>query len=132
MRTLPVIGFVLAFGVAFAMFSGSGIGTAVFGTDVTQADQGTAEQLEALGEDAGAEGDPELAGDVAGDDEPTVIGLALQAGQFGVSLVAAVAVLPNTLINLGFPAWFAVPLGMAAQVIAFIGLAQFVTGREWL
>jgi len=33
-----------------------------------------------------------------------------------------------TLMRLGFPNYFAVPVGGVAQIIAFIGLIQFVRG----
>jgi hypothetical protein len=46
--------------------------------------------------------------------------------------VAAVGLLPVTLLRLGFPAYFAIPVGGVAQVIAFIGLIQFVRGTEYI
>jgi hypothetical protein len=40
--------------------------------------------------------------------------------------------MPVTLMRLGFPAYFAVPIGGVAQIIAFIGLAQFIRGTEYI
>jgi len=131
MRSKSVVGLVLAFGLAFAILAGSGVGAAVFGASPGDAD--TTRTLEDIGEDASVDADEEnggLAGDVAGDNEPTVIGLAISAGSFATQLVAAVALLPLTLTRLGFPYYFAVPVGSILEIIAFIGLAQFVTGRE--
>ena len=131
MRSKSVLGVVLAFGVAFALLAGSGIGAAVFGASPGDAD--TARTLEDISEDASVDADDEdggFAADVTGDNEPTVVGVAISGGQFVAQLVGAVALLPVTLMRLGFPRYFAVPVGGVAQVIAFIGLAQFVAGRE--
>ena len=132
MQSKSVIGVVLAFGVAFTMLAGSGVG-AMFGE--SPGDEPTVETLDDIGDESNVDEDGEgtgLSADVAGDDEPTLVGVALSAGQFGVQLVAAVALLPLTLVRLGFPSYFAVPVGGVAQVIAFLGLAQFVSGREWI
>lgn len=132
MRSKSVLGVVLAFGVAFALLSGSGIGAAVF--EETPGDAESARTLEDIGEqaevntDSGDQGG--LTADVTGDNEPTVVGVAISGGQFVAQLVGAVALLPVTLMRLGFPRYFALPVGGVAQTIAFIGLAQFVAGRE--
>jgi len=131
MRAKSVLGVVLCFGLAFALLSGSGIGAAVFGAAPGDAD--TARTLDDVGEQASVDEDTEnsgLAGDVTGDNEPTIVGLAISAGSFVTELVVAVGLLPVALMRLGFPQYFAVPVGSIAQVIAFVGLAQFVTGRE--
>lgn len=134
MRTKGVIGLVLAFGLAFALLAGSGVGATIFGEN-----PGDAESADTLGDliddsdisedDDGGGG---LVGDVGGDNEPTVTGIIISGGQFAAQLVAAVALLPLTLMRLGFPAYFAVPVGGIAQVIALIGLIQFIGGREFL
>ena len=132
MRAKSVLGVVLAFGVAFALLAGSGIGAAVFGASPGDAE--TARTLDEVGSEASVDEDSEggLAADVAGDNEPTLVGVSISSGQFVVQLIAAVALLPVTLTRLGFPAYFAVPVGSVAQIIAFIGLAQFVGGREFI
>ena len=131
MRSKSVLGVVLAFGVMFALLSGSGIGATVFGANPGDAE--TTRTLEDIGDDASVDRESEsggLAADLTGDNEPTVVGVAISGGQFVAQLVGAVALLPVTLMRLGFPRYFAVPVGGVAQVIAFIGLAQFVAGRE--
>lgn len=133
MRTQSVLGVVLCFGIMFGLLAGSGVGSAVFG-----ASPGDAEATRTLDDIAtDADVDPEsesggLSADVSGDNEPSIVGVAISGGQFVAQLVGAVALLPVTLTRLGFPYYFSVPVGGAAQVIAFIGLAQFVTGRELL
>jgi hypothetical protein len=115
----------LAFGLAFALLSGSGIGAAVFGespgdAETTRTIDDVANQSSVDESDEGG-----LQSDVTGDNEPTLVGLAISGGKFLVGLVGAVALLPLTLMNLGFPAYFALPVGGIAQIIAFVGLVQF-------
>lgn len=133
MRTKSILGVVLAFGVAFSLIAGSGVGAAVFGASPGDAD--TARTLEQVSNDADIDENSEdggLSADVTGDNEPTVVGVAISGGQFAAQLVGAVALLPVTLMRLGFPRYFAVPIGAVAQVVAFIGLVQFVRGTEYL
>jgi len=133
MRTKSVVGVVLCFGLAFALLSGSQVGPMVFGE--SPGGDPTAETLEQIGNETGVEqdrGGEGLTGDVAGDNEPTVVGLTISAARFGWNLVVAVGLLPLTLVRLGFPTWFSYPVGSIALIISFIGFAQFVIGREWL
>ena len=133
MRTRDVVGVVLCFGLAFSLLSGSGIGAVVF-AESPDGDQ-TTRALDDIADDADLEEDEENSGFVAsvfGDNEPTIIGLVLEAGQFFTGLAVAVALLPVTLIELGLPSYAAIPLGSIAQIIAFVGVAQFITGREFL
>lgn len=130
MESKSALGVVLAFGLAFSLLAGSGVGGLIFGEN--PGDESSVETLEDITEDANLEDDSEgsgLGADVSGDNEPTVIGLALSAGQFVVQLVVAIGLLPITLARLGFPTWFAFPAGGILQIIGIIGLAQFVTGR---
>lgn len=133
MRTAPVIGVVLSLGVAFLLLAGSGIGPAVFGEDPEGSD--AARTVEEVAEDADVGGEGEGSGvsaDVAGDNEPTLVGFAISGGEFIVKIVGAVALLPITLSNLGFPSYFAYPAGGLAQVVATIGLFQFLRTGELL
>jgi len=133
MRTKTILGVILCFGVAFALLSGSGVATSVFGQSADNAE--TTETLGDVADESSvdsSENESGLSADVTGDNEPTVTGIALAGGQFAVRLVGAVALLPVTLVRLGFPAFFAVPVGAVAQTLAFIGLIQFITGREYL
>jgi hypothetical protein len=131
MRAKSVLGVALCFGLAFSLLAGSGIGAAVFGASPGDAE--TARTLDDISNDAEVDPDSEgggIAADVTGDNEPTTVGVAISGGQFIAQLVGAVALLPVTLIRLGFPNYFAVPIGGFAQGIAVIGLYQFVSGRE--
>lgn len=128
MRTTPVIFIVLAFGVAFALMSGSGIGQAVFGE--TPGDAESTSTLEDIGEDASTQDEGGVSADVAGDNEPTLVGFAISGGQFIIQTIVAVALLPITLTRLGFPSYFATPVGLLAQTVATIGFYQFLRTGE--
>ena len=60
----------------------------------------------------------------------TIVGVAISGGKLVATIVGAVALLPLTVVRLGVPNSFAVPVGAFAGGIATIGLFQFVTGRE--
>ena len=134
MRTKGAIGVILAFGLAFALMSGSGIGAVVFGENPDDAESsGTLDELiDGADVDEDEDGGGGLSGNIGDDNEPTVTGFVISGAQFITELVRAVALLPLTLMRLGFPSYFAVPVGGIAQIIAFVGLIQFVTGRELL
>ena len=134
MRTKSIIGVVLCFAVAFAMIGGSGVGAAIFGENPD--DHQTTRALDEIAEDAAVDGEEDepggLSAEVAGDSEPTLVGVAISGGQFAASLVGAVALLPVTLMQLGMPGYAAVPLGGMAQIVALIGLVQFIRGTEFV
>jgi len=132
MRSKSVLGVVLAFGVVFSLIAGSGIGAAVFGEDPSGAE--TSRTLDEISNESSVDPDDGdgLSADLSGDNEPTLVGVAISGGAFAANLVASVALLPVTLMRLGFPAYFAVPVGGVAQIIAFIGLIQFVRGTEYI
>ena len=132
MQTKHVLGVVLCFGVAFSMLAGSGVGAAVFGENPE--DHETTRAIDDIAEDAAVDEDDEggLSAEVAGDSEPTLVGVAISGGQFAVQLVASVALLPLTLMQLGLPGYAAVPIGGMAQIVALIGLVQFIRGSEYL
>ena len=134
MRSKGAIGVILAFGLAFALMSGSGIGAMVFGENPDDAESsGTLDELiDGADVDEDEDGGGGLSGNIGDDNEPTVTGFVISGAQFIAELVRAVALLPLTLMRLGFPSYFAVPVGGIAQIIAFVGLIQFVTGRELL
>jgi len=134
MRSKGAIGVILAFGLAFALMSGSGIGAIVFGENPDDAESsGTLDELiDGADVDEDEDGGGGLSGNIGDDNEPTVTGFVISGAQFITELVRAVALLPLTLMRLGFPSYFAVPVGGIGQIIAFVGLIQFVTGRELL
>jgi len=133
MQTKDIFGVVLSFGLAFALVAGVGIGGDVFGASADGAE--TSRTLEDIQSEASVDEDAKndeggLSADIGTDNEPTLVGVAISGGQFLTSLVGAVALLPVTLTRLGFPSYFAIPVGGIAQIIAFIGLVQFIRTGE--
>lgn len=133
MQTQHVLGLVLCFGLAFALLAGpAGFASSTFGESPDEA--ATSGTLGDIIDDASVdEEDGEDAGirtNVAGDNEPTVVGVIISGGQFIVQLVGAVALFPIILSGLGFPWYWAYPVGGIAQVIAVIGLIQFLGRTE--
>jgi len=131
MRTTAPVVFVLALGVAFAVFGSTGL-AGVWGV----ADAPGGEQVESnLNQSAAnsSAGNPsEFDGQVGeSDGETNLIGLTIASLDIIASAGAAVVLLPVTLISLGMPAYAAVPLGLFLQVIVGIGIVEFATGREW-
>lgn len=59
-----------------------------------------------------------------------LIGIAISGGQQLADLLAMVALFPIVLENGGVPYYWAYPLGLLTQIVAFIGLVQFVTNRN--
>jgi hypothetical protein len=130
MQSKNVFLLVLSFGVAFSMLAGAGIGPAVFGESPADAESSRTLDEVANQSNVDDESGGGLGADVEGDAEPTLVGVAISGGKFVVNLVASVTLLPLMLMRLGFPAYFAVPLGGVAQIIAFIGLVEFIRTGE--
>jgi hypothetical protein len=82
-------------------------------------------QSDQSGVKEGVEGDASNAGD--GD----IIGLIIDSGQAVARIAGMVVLLPLELQDLGFPSWFAVPLGLSVQTIVGVGVFQFISGRQW-
>ena len=127
MRTIAPIVVVLAIGVAAMMLGMSGF-SAAWGADPPQT-SAAQEELEDSSRDLAPQSGP-VSGPVSGVDD-SVIGLLASGLGSAVDVAGAGAVLPKALISLGFPAWFATPVGFLAQLIVGIGLFEFATSREW-
>jgi PPE-repeat protein len=127
MRGIAPIFVVLAVGVAGAMLGASGFADA-WGAPAPQT---SAAQDEV--ENASSQVDPQegpVAGPVNSRDSST-IGLLVNAASTFVDVLGAVVLLPLTLSDLGFPAWFAYPVGLIAQTVAGISFLEAVTRTEW-
>lgn len=124
METTDVIGVVIAFGVAFTLISGSGLGAAVFD------EQAPETTLDTYSETVEENKEPSFSVVGALGDLP-LIGIIIDFGDIVSTFVGTVAFLPIYLMRLGFPNYFAVPVGTIAQLIATIGIFQVITGREY-
>lgn len=127
MRTQFPVAVMLAFAVMFAMFAGSGFNTIVRG-DAQGGDQ-LADELGEQANDSAVANNESVSGSRAASDEGSLVGVIIGAGQSLMQIVGMVALLPLTLQNLGFPTWFATPVGSIVYVVAGIGILQFITGR---
>jgi hypothetical protein len=125
MNTTNVIGAVVSLAVMFALVSGSGVGGEIFGQDPSTTG------LDELSESAEENKDPEFQVTAAIAQAPFV-GAILEFGGMVRTFVTVVGLLPIYLGRLGFPMWFATPIGVLAQLIASVGVFQVVTGREFL
>lgn len=127
MRTIAPVMVVMALGVAGMMLGMSGFNDA-WGAPAPQT-SAAQEELNQSAERVDPQETP-ISGPVSAADSSTV-GLIASALGTITDMVAAVVVLPLTLINLGFPPFFAVPLGLLAQLITGVGLIEFAVNREW-
>jgi hypothetical protein len=115
----------LSIGVAGALISGSGFSALVGqGNPVGDATSAVDKQAGQSNLENGS-----ISGEKAPGDDASIISLVISGGKRVAEVVGMVALLPMTLIDLGFPAWFAIPVGAPATIIASIGVIQFVTGR---
>jgi hypothetical protein len=127
MRTLASVLVVFAIAVAGSMMALSGFG-AVWGADPPQT-QAAQDQLDDSAAQANPNDEP-ISGPVSSG-ESDIVGLIANGSSAIVDFAAAVVLLPITLIKMGFPAWFALPIGSVAYLIAGVGAIEFVTNREW-
>lgn len=126
MRTIAPVLIVLALGVAGMMTGMSGF-SAAWGAEPPQTDAAASAVNDSAG--VGPNQGP-VSGPVSTGDS-SIVGLIVSGLTSLVDIGGAVVLLPVTLMTLGFPAWFAVPLGLLAQAIVGIGLIEFATNREW-
>lgn len=124
MRTNYVWFLVIALGVSSLMWGLSGVDSALTGPSATD-DLKSGDELERQ-----APGEAEINGSAnSNDGESDIVGLILAGGAGIGNFINMVLLLPLELQRLGFPNWFAYPIGLTVQVIASIGLIQFVTNR---
>jgi hypothetical protein len=125
MRTTFPLAVVLCLAVALIMFSGSGFNALVDGS------QSPGPVGDALAEKA--DSSPAKSGNVSvsrsASDEGSIAGLILGGTKTIFSTFALLAFLPSTLQRLGFPLWFATPVGSLVYIVVGVGIAQFVSGR---
>jgi hypothetical protein len=125
MRTTFPLAVVLCLAVSLLMFSGSGFNALVDGS------QSPGPVGSALGEQA--DSSPAKSGNVSvsrsASDEGSIAGLILGGSQTIIQTFSLLAFLPITLQRLGFPAWFATPVGSLVYIVVGVGIAQFVSGR---
>ena len=127
MRTLAPIMIVLCIGVAATMVGMAGFADAWGSPDVetTAAEEELDQNADSVAPQEGSAEGPVSSG------ESSIVGIIVDGSRSLVGIAAAVALLPATLMNLGFPAWFALPLGSIAYLVAGVGVIEFATNRNW-
>lgn len=129
MRTIAPILVVLCIGVAGSMIGMSGFADA---WGAPQPETGGAQsELEETSEGVNPGGPTGSASGPVSSGESSIVGLVVDGSRSIVGIGAAVVLLPVTLMNLGAPPWFALPVGSLAYVVSGIGVIEFATNREW-
>jgi len=120
MRTLGPLMIVLSFVVAVTLLTGSGAIDHLGGTGFGESD--AQEDVQDLSKEKNISGE-------AASNEGSIVGLVVGAARDVAGFFALVAYFPSVLSAIGMPQWLANPLGWIAQLVAFVGFGQFVTGR---
>lgn len=126
MRTLYPVLIVIAIGMASIMWSMSGFGLLFGGDDPVdglESGQQVNESAEKLSDDESLE--------VSDQGRDSFVGSVISGGEQVIGFVKSAVLLPAELQRIGLPPWMAIPLGLGAQSIAFIGFLQFLTGRVY-
>lgn len=125
--TYPLL-FVVSLGVAVLMVTGAGYPAAV-------GQPGAADDLRS-GDELGRQannssvGGPAFEGAADSADEGDVLAFVINGGKSIARTFGFILLLPLELRRMGFPWWFAAPLGLAAQIVAGIGIVQFASNRR--
>jgi hypothetical protein len=127
MRTTFPIVLVLALGITAAFFAGSGFNGIVDGNQ--NVDPVESEINQRANQSAAGTGN--FSADRGGTDEGSIVGLVVSGARDIVQFTSLLALVPITLDQIGFPQWFALPIGGVLQIVISIGILQFVTGREF-
>jgi hypothetical protein len=126
MRTQAIVVAVMCLALAAAVFSLAPVGGLTDGSgDDIQNDELQDQANES------ALGDDNFSGAAETEGEGSLIGTIISGGRAIFQIVGMIALLPNTMMSLGLPFWFAQPVGWAATIIGGVGAIQFVTGRRY-
>jgi hypothetical protein len=63
------------------------------------------------------------------EDDGSIAGFIISGTSDVVGIIWMVVAIPATLRNIGFPEWFAYPIGLGFYTLVAIGIAQFASGR---
>lgn len=120
---------VLSLGAAITMYQMAGVGAALGlgGPDDYRTDDELQSQAGDLNPN-GTNGDPALEGS-ASQQEGSIVGLIINGASAVFTFLGAVILLPLEMNNLGFPWWFAFPVGLILQIHAGITGVQFTVNR---
>lgn len=129
MRTTAPLLALLCIGVVTGMMTMSGFAGAWSAPQPQTT--GVQDELDQGASDVNPAGDQGSASGPVSSGESSIVGLVVDGSKRIVQLAAAVALFPATLMNLGAPAWFALPVGSFVYLMTGIGVIEFATNREW-
>lgn len=131
-KTIGPVMFVLALGVATVIWGMSGAG-ALYGTQDPVSGAQSGDALHNASDNSSVSGEGNFSGAASGETgDEGIVGIVISGIGFVVGFVKMVGLLPFELMNLGFPPYFAVPIGLLAQALVGVGIVQFATNREYL
>lgn len=126
MRTAFTVAMVVSLAISGLMFAGSGFNQAVGVEDRTST---LGDELEETANESRGTGDGGFDSSARSQDDGSITGFIISGTTAVVSVIWMVVLMPVTLQNIGFPVWFATPIGLAFYVFASVGAAQFASGR---
>lgn len=124
MRTKFILLLVMSMAVTGMVFQMSGFNDMV-------GYRGDSEEASDEFEDVGNDSAPQktVGADARTDESGTLVGVVITGISGIANFVGLVALLPVELNSMGFPWWFAYPIGLLAQAIIGIGFIQFASNR---
>jgi hypothetical protein len=128
MRTAKIVLVVAALGTATLMWGISGFGS-LYGTDNPVDGLQSGERLEKQANQSAVSENGSFDSSAEGADEGDIVGIIISGTSALVSFASMAALLPFELQQLGFPRYFAYPIGLLAQAIVGIGVVQFAANR---
>jgi hypothetical protein len=122
---------VIALAGATLIWTMSGVGDLYGQSDPIGSDSEAADALEEQADEAPQTENGSFNTTAHGRGETSLPGMVVSAGKFMISFATIVTHLPQELMKLGFPAYFAVPLGIISQALVGIGIVQFLADRVY-
>ena len=122
MRASFAVAMALSMALAGLFMAGSGFNNAVGQDDRAPTISGALEEKADTNETT-------FSSSARTEEEGSIPGFIISATETVVGIVWIVLAMPATLRELGFPRWFAYPIGLGFYVIVTIGVAQFASGR---
>lgn len=130
MRTITPVLFVLALGTAALIWGMAGAGS-IYGQSDPVSGMESGDAINESKNDS-AVGGGNFSGEAsASEGEGDIVGLIVSGISNVVGFAAMVGLLPWELQRLGFPSYFAFPIGFLAQGLVGIGIVQFATNRDF-
>ena len=124
MKTTYPIALVLAMAIAGLMLAGSGFSA---GVGVDRSSDQLSGEVGRVADNSSI--DDGFDGDVRAGSDDSIVGFIISGTGEVFRLFKLAILLPSTIRGLGFPGWFANPMGRAIQIIVSVGLVQFAVGR---